>query len=196
MKKVVLFFAFLFTATCCFAEGHLLFKGMEIDGNISQFTRKLEAQGFQKVYTTDEGDACMLKGNFAGFNECSVAILSTPNEHIVWKVAVYLPAQTSWYALETRYEEFKRSLEEKYGKPDFDSHYFNSPYYEGDGYELQALNSDKCNYMAGFGAGNGVVYIELDGAGYGKGEVRISYEDDANKALKNADKKNSMSSDL
>ena len=195
MKKTILFIA-LFVATYCFAEGHLLFKGIEIDGNIAQFSQKLESQGFKRIYTTDEGDACMLKGTFAGFDECSVAILSTPNDHIVWKVAVYLPAQTSWYALESRYDEFKRSLAEKYGAPSFDNHFFSSPYYEGDGFELQALNNDKCNYMTGFELGNGVVYIELNGAGYGKGEVMICYEDDANKALKNAAKKNSMSSDL
>ena len=196
MKKLFIFLVSLFVVVTTFAEGHLLFKGVEIDGNIAQFSKKIEDKGYKRIYTTDEGDACMLSGSFAGFDGCQIAILSTTNDHIVWKVVVYLPEQTSWYALKARYDEFKSSLTDKYGIPALDNHYFSSPYYEGDGYELQALNNDKCNYTTGYELGNGVVYMDLYGAGYGKGQVRILYEDDANKELKNKAKKNSMSSDL
>ena len=36
----------------------------------------------------------------------------------------------------------------KYGEPKDHFEFFSSPYYEGDGYELQALRKEKCNYIS------------------------------------------------
>ena len=70
------------------------------------------------------------------------------------------------------------------------------PRYEGDGYELQALNSDKCTYAAYYHTDLGLICIDMYGAGYGKGQVKISYEDKINSKLQDESKKECMSNDL
>ena len=179
-----------------FADGHLTFKGMEINGTLNAFSNQLTSKGYKHVYTSDDGDAKIFSGAFAGVEDCEIFVLATPNSHIVWKVVVYLPKQTTWYALKSRYEDYKNSLTNKYGAPADDFHFFSSPYYEGDGYELQALNGDKCDYAAYYDTDLGVISISLYGAGYGKGQVKIGYEDKVNTKLKNESKKESMSNDL
>lgn len=196
MKKLFLIFSVLLTTVTCMADGHLMFKGNEIDGNISSFCQKLINQGYRKVYTTDEGDACMLKGSFAGFDDCQIAVLSTQDNHIVWKVVVYLPEQTSWYSLKSRFNDFKTSLTDKYGTPRNDYHYFTDPYYEGDGYELQALSKEKCTYYVTYEVTGGIVALDMQSAGYGKGEILIKYEDAANLLLQQSSKKKSVADDL
>lgn len=169
---------------------------MEINGTINEFSNQLKSQGYKLVYTSDNGEAKIFSGSFAGLDDCEIFVIATPNSHIVWKVVVYLPKQTSWYSLKSRYGEYKNSLTNKYGTPSDDFHFFSSPYYEGDGYELQALNSDKCTYATYYDTESGVVCVELHGAGYGKGQVKIGYEDKINSKLRNESKKESMSSDL
>lgn len=196
MKKTILFLVLVLTTYTCFAEGHITFKGIEIDGSLLEFTQKLEEKGFTKVYTADDQSGCVLKGSFAGFDDCDVAVISTKNENIVWKVVVYLPDQTSWYALKSRYNDYKSSLIDKYGSPSNDFHFFSKPYYEGDGYELQALQNNKCHYAVYFQTTEGVICAEIGSAGYGKGNIQIKYEDAINSNLNSSNKKNAMIEDL
>ena len=196
MKKFMLIGALLTVCAISFSQDHLTFKGIEINGTLTEFSKKLEASGFKKTYTNDAQDACVLEGSFAGFDECRIFVLSTAQEHIVWKVAVLLPEQSSWYSLKSRYNDFKSSLTEKYGAPDKKYEYFSSPYYEGDGYEISALNNDKCTYATYFYTDLGTVGIDLEGGGYGKGQVRIMYTDATNAELNEKSKKASVIQDL
>ena len=51
----------------------------------------------------------------------------------------------SWSEAKRCYNTLATTLEKKYGVPHV-SEYFNDPYYEGDGYELSALENGKGNY--------------------------------------------------
>lgn len=42
-----------------------------------------------------------------------------------------------------RWQKFKQLLSQKYGNPSYDFYFFKSPYYNGDGYELQAIRLNK-----------------------------------------------------
>lgn len=146
MKKLITC-TLLAVCTICFSQNHLSFKGIEINGTLTDFSQKLEASGYKKIYTNDAQDACVLEGAFAGYDQCMIFVISTAQEHIVWKVAVQLPEQSSWYSLKSRYNEFRESLMEKYGAPSKKYEFFSSPYYEGDGYEMSALNNEKCHML-------------------------------------------------
>jgi len=50
-----------------------------------------------------------------------------------------------------KWRQFKQLLSQKYGNPSNDFYYFQSPYYDGDGYELQAI---------GLGKGTAITYWE------------------------------------
>ena len=99
MKRYLLIIAFISLMIGMNAQEHLSFKGIPIDGSLSQFVNKLEQEGYALVYTNDEGDACVLRGTFAGYSNCNVYVISTEKSHIVWDVTVMLPEQTSWYRL-------------------------------------------------------------------------------------------------
>ena len=102
------------------ADGHLKFKGLEIDGSLTNFKNALIAQCYTLVET--EENAIALKGKFAGYNDCAILVAATPVEKIVYSVVVMLPEQDSWYSLKSRYKEFKQSLTDKYGYPNNDIH--------------------------------------------------------------------------
>lgn len=62
------------------------------------------------------------------------------------KVTVLTTVYSSWRAIHSDYNEFKRVYEQKYGHPDVDYHFFSSPYELGDGYETTAVKLNKCYY--------------------------------------------------
>lgn len=196
MKKGFITLLFLSLLLSLSAQEHLTFKGYPIDGNITQFVSALKQQGYKVVYTNDAGDACILNGTFAGYNNCDIFVLSTENSHTVWKVVAKLPTQTSWYDLKARYNDYKESLTKKYGKPSNDFQYFSSPYYEGDGYEFQALSKDKCTFSAYYDLNEGTIAISIDSKKHNSGCVSIGYEDKINAELRKNDKQKNMSDDL
>ena len=189
-------FLLVFSSSVCFAQDHLTFKGIPIDGKLTEFVSKLQEHGLVLTYTNDEGYASILKGTFAGFEDCLIYVLSSKKSHIVWKVSVKFPEQTSWYALKSRYNDYKTSLTQKYGAPNDDFHFFTKPYYEGDGYEFQALRNDKCSYTAFFDVTGGLIVIEIESKEYNSGRVAISYEDEINTQLKKNDQQTSINNDL
>lgn len=72
-------------------------------------------------------------------------------------------------------------LSTKYGKTEKSVELFEEPYYEGDGYELQALRLGKLLYTSMFDAKNGDITLQLiyvDGA-----HLVLVYTDEHNKAL-------------
>ncbi len=195
-KSIFTLMILLFIGSICNAQEHLTFKGIPIDGKLNEFVSKLQNEGYVLNFTNDEGNACILEGAFAGFANCKIFVLSTPYSHIVWKVAVKLPEQNSWYSLKSRYNDFKNSLTQKYGDPENDYHFFSSPYYEGDGFEFQALRKDKCSYAAFFDTQTGYISIEIESKEYDSGRVSIAYEDKANTKLKKEDQQQSINNDL
>ena len=180
----------------CSAQEHLKFKGIPIDGTLKEFTAKLQQEGYKVTFTNDEGYGCVLKGSFAGFSDCKILVIATETSHIVWKVVVKFPEQTSWYSLKSRFDDYKTSMAQKYGEPSGDYHFFSKPYYEGDGYEFQALKKDKCNYAAFFDVPEGGIIVEIQSVEYNSGCVAITYEDKKNAELKKQDRQNSINNDL
>lgn len=194
MKKLVLILLSLLFTLTCFAEGHMLFKGIEINGTLSQFKNSLTKQGF--TVAESEENALAFKGTFAGYDNCAILVSATPVEKMVYTVVVVLPEQDSWYSLKSRFNEFKESLTKKYGKPYQDIHYFSDPYYEGDGYEMQAINYHKCSYAAMYQTPLGEIGVMIYEAGRRTASVVLIYKDKINDALNEKAAHDSRSNDL
>ena len=158
---------------------HLTFKGIPIDGTVEAFSSQLEKLGYEKTFTSEDGNV-VLKGNFAG-QESRICVLGTPSTKTVWKIGVYWgDKHTSWSSIRSSYDEIKETYETKYGKPANDYHFFTSPYELGDGYEMTALKVDKCFYFTAFDFPEGHISISM-----GKScEIMIGYEDEINSNLK------------
>lgn len=125
---------------------HLEFMGVPITGKVSDFSRKLQTKGFERMSKDNDG---FLTGQFTG-KESVIMMLETPKSKQVYTISVFLKDEfKTWETLKDEYNKYKTKLTKKYGIPD-SRELFEDPYYEGDGYEMQALRMGKCLYMSKF----------------------------------------------
>ena len=176
MKKLVLLFTVMLMSTTSFAQEHLDFRGVPIDGHIDDFVSKMEGLGYTLEKKVD--NAVIMEGRFTN-KDVNVYILSTPQTNTVWKVAVYFDEATSWSSIKNSYREYKDLYKKKYGVGE-SYEFFSDPYYEGDGYELQALRKEKCNYVTYFEPATGYVTVKMSSSEC----IVIAYEDKVNTELK------------
>lgn len=172
MKKILTSIAFCLM--CMFLSAQeLAFKGILFSVGSDKFLTELQSKGF-KLIDSDKNEYCTiytLKGNFAGKSDCEIYI-NTSLDNRVGKLSVYFPEKVEWYSLKNEYFSLKDIFTEKYGKPSGTHQTFFSPYYEGDGYEMQAVRLDKIYYMSEWKIGDDYVYIEITKYK----SVRVSYE--------------------
>lgn len=117
MKRLLFVFVACIIAATIMAEGHMKFKGVEIDGTPKEFVQKMKEKGFTYV-KNDEGTEMMM-GDFAGNKNCIIGIVSSNNK--VAKVSVVIPDETStWSILYNKYVTLKEMLTKKYSEPSID----------------------------------------------------------------------------
>lgn len=195
MKRLFTFL-FLFVSLNLSAQ-HLSFKGVPIDGNITEFVSKMKAQG----YVTHElngqvgNNTYILKGQFAGMSDCTILILYSTLTKTVCKVVVSSDDYTSWSSVKNQYTTLSEAFSKKYTQTtDFCE--FVSPYYEGDGYEFLALDSGKGMCASLYEAEGGTIVLEITAVNSRKGYVKIVYEDKANFSMYKSEKDNDIIKDI
>lgn len=187
---VILGISLLSTISVVAQSDHLTFKNIPIDGTIETFIKKMEENGFQQTYLAGDESGAVMEGEFVNM-KCEIFILASPKTKYVWKVLVKLPEETSWYSLKSDYFKYKKAYTEKYGKST-DYEFFSKPYYEGDGYELQALRMDKCSYSAFFNTDNGSLSVSIGKEGC----IQLSYEDKENANKRSNEKNDTIQEDI
>ena len=117
MKKLFTFLAAVMVAVSMMAEGHMKFKGVEIDGTPEEFVSKMKAKGF--VYTGNQDGIETMVGDFATYKNCVLYLTSLENKMV--KVSVIFPDEAdTWSLLYNKYTTLKDLLTTKYGKPVID----------------------------------------------------------------------------
>lgn len=193
MKKLIVSFLmlFAFVSVRLGAQEHMMFMKTPIDGTITEFASKMKAKGF--VQTDVDKDIITMEGEFMG-QKCKIYIVGTEKTKTVWKVSVYFDRKyTSWYSLKSDYNDIRDSYIGKYGMPAKNYHFFDSPYYEGDGYEMQAVKLDKCAYASFWDDmedGNIMISIEK------YVQIKVSYEDRLNIEKGKEEKKFQINEDI
>lgn len=167
MKKLILTLALILSLST-YAQ-HLQFKGVEIKGTPTLFAQKLK--GFVKVQSKIPNTIKLL-GTFAGLKGCEVYIQYTAKSKTLTGVTVFTKNYDSWYLLEDQYTKLKDQLSEKY-EIFKDVAEFYEPYYLGDGYELQALRTENCDYSCSLRNELGYIYLTICKSGF----ISISYQD-------------------
>lgn len=158
MKKILLTICTLLIVALAQAQEHMTFKDISMDCDLTTFVAKLKAKGYKT--TLIQEDAAVLSGNFAGKDDCKIVVLCTAASKLVWKVGVVFPKKISWSSLKSEYNTFKESYTQKYGTPK-SYEFFSDPYYEGDGYELQALGLEKCTYASFYNTPLGGIILNI-----------------------------------
>lgn len=173
-----------------FDDGRMTFKGLSLSGSLDSFVDKLVSQGY--VLKTSQSDGALLKGSFASESDCTIVVMTTKRTHSVYGVGVSFEEKTSWSSLKSQYREYKAMLSSKYGDPSKHIERFYSPYYEGDGYELQALRLDKCTYTSLYEVSNGTIMLSMTD----DGGLIIYYVDKKGSDLNDRETRQNAMSDL
>ena len=114
MKRIIFTLSMLVVAIGLMAQEHLSFKGIPIEGSMTEFCKKLEAKGFTSLGA--ENNIEMFTGDFTG-REASVAVASTDDGNDVFSVIVFFEPSEEWNSLVSTYNYYKDLYTRKYGKP-------------------------------------------------------------------------------
>lgn len=178
MKRTFAFIAFAMSALFVMAEGHMTFKGVEINGSVSSVVKQLEEKEFTKI--SEEKGMAMMYGKFTG-QDVGLGIYATPVSKTVSRIGVIYPNESdTWTLVSSQYEGLKERLTKKYGEPTEVIEKFQYPYSENS-HPLIAFKLEKAEYKTRFEAENGGVTLSIL---YNQGQtvVVLLYWDKENEA--------------
>ena len=161
MKRLILSLMLLAGLTATAQTGHMLFKGVPIDGNLNTVVSKLKQKGFVLVHS--EGGTAMLMGDFASFKNCTVGVFEHESG-IVNRVSVMFPNKDTWVLLYGDYIMLKNMLIEKYGNPySVEEEFTNqSLYHFDDGDRMHEVRMDRCRYICDWITENGAIELRIE----------------------------------
>jgi hypothetical protein len=146
MKKAV--FTICLLLITLFSAQAQVFNGVKIDGKVDSVINQFKEKGYE-IREADESPADVtLMTGMLSYQKVKLYIVSTPKTKLACRVILCFPEDDSWFSLKSSYKKYLELLTQKYGKPDKNFNSWREPYYEGDGYEIQALEKDKVTYSA------------------------------------------------
>lgn len=195
MKKILLLLFVALPILGIAQQEHMTFKGVPIDGKLTDMVAKLEKVGFGNRSNFDNCHY-VLSGTFTGEN-CDILITGTPKTKTACSVLVsYEETYTSWSAVKNKYQELKKAFTIKYGEPTRSNDTFEYPYIEGDGGEMTAIAVNKCKYNCLFqNEGKGNIFMHITKAN-GGAQIIIMYSDEINSKLKEKEENDNILNDI
>ena len=179
-KRLTLFLVCLVFAGSLFAQQHLSFKGVPINGTLKSYTDAMVKAGFRYKGTQD--GVSLLTGDFAGYKGCMVGVSTLKNLDVVSRIAVRFPDKDTWSAVLADYENLKAMRTEKYGTPSDSQERFTG--YVGDydnGLIMYALKDDEYVWYTTFTTELGDIELFImAGTQYNTAMVCLAYYDKAN----------------
>ena len=161
------------------ATDHLKFKGVPIDGTLREFTVKMKQANYLHIVTED--GIALFEGDFAGYKDCVIAVVTLDNNDLVSTVTVGFPDNETWLSLMSDYLHLKDLLIEKYGEPDeVVSKFAEYPEPSSDFMKFHAVLNDECTYYTTFELSNGSIQLSLEKNEALTAFVRLSYYDKTN----------------
>lgn len=159
------------------AQEHLSFKGVPLEGSVSEFCRKLTEKGFTKVGS--DQNIVSFTGEFTG-RDVVVSVGGTPDGNNVYAVVVLFKESGEWNTLVNTYDYYKELYERKYGEPSASKE--DNPGYRDDNFtKMHALYEGRVTWESDWSVAGGSIelFISKFGAGM-KGAVVIRYTDAQN----------------
>lgn len=177
MKKILATLVAGILAISLFAQdSHLKFKGVPIDGSLTEFVNKMKSAGFTHIGTED--GIAALQGDFAGYKNCTVAVFTVKPLNVVSMIGVIFDSKNEWADLESDYDFFKEMLTEKYGKPALVVEEFeHSPQDNNDKYYELTMN--RCTWASVFETSLGEIELSIEYQSFDS-HVVLRYRDKIN----------------
>lgn len=101
-------------AICGFAQEHLSFKGIPIEGSMTAFCQKLKAKGFTQIDRNK--NITLFTGDFTG-RKATVGVGASDDGKNVYSVVVFFDTSEEWNTLVNTYDYYKDLYTRKYGEP-------------------------------------------------------------------------------
>ena len=181
MKKLLFILLSIAFLTPAFAQSnnHMTFKGIPIDGSLSDFTAKMKQKGFTHLGTQD--GVALFSGEFAAYKDCTIGAVSSKSTNTVNKVAVMFSDCDTWSQLYGNYSRLKEMLIQKYGEPTENIEKFDT-YSEprDDNMRMLEVKMDRCVYVATWKTEKGDIELAIEHADFSSCFVRLSYWDKIN----------------
>lgn len=183
MKKLLTLIICLLITGSIYAQKHLTFKGVPIDGTLNSYTEAMINAGF--TFEKTENGVSTLSGDFAGYKDCRIKVSTLNNCDVVCHVDVFFPGSLNWAPILNDYEHLKSMLTKKYGKPTKCVEKFTRT--EGDeSHKMLALSRDECEWYTTFSCEHGDIKVSIVKGRFAiDGRVCISYYDKVNSTIVN-----------
>lgn len=184
MKKIVTSLIVFLIAMSSLAQSsdHLTFKGVPIDGTLSEYVSKMKQNGFSYISTED--GVAILTGDFAAYKNCIVGVATLKQKDLVSKITVLFPERDTWSSLSGNYFDLKEMLTQKYGEPSecvekFDT--YSKPRDDGD--RMHAVKMDNCKYYTIYETDKGSIQLSIEHNSVFSCYVVLSYYDKINSEI-------------
>lgn len=157
----------------------MTFKGIPIDGTLTDFVSKMKAVGFTTAKMFD--GIAVFNGDFASYKNCTVLVSMIKAANKVNTVVVEFPNCDQWSQLEGNYKYLKTMLKEKYGEPtDCMEEFQNKLPPTDDSQKIFSLKFDQCTYYTTFKTSKGYIQLSLAQENNTECFVKLQYWDKIN----------------
>lgn len=177
MKKIILTLIVLFAAVDVMAQEHLAFKGIPIEGSMTEFCQKLKAKGFTSIGR--ENNLTLFSGDFTG-RKATVGVTATDDGKNVFAVIVLFDPSDEWNTLVNTYDYYKNLYTRKYGEPTVSKE--NNPARSTSNIALMAeVDQGTVVYGSAWEVTGGDIQLSIEkSSGIYEGMVMIRYRDSQN----------------
>ena len=163
-----------------YAQGnpeHLTFKGVPIEGNMTEFCQKLKAKGL--TYIGRENNISLFEGDFTGRN-ATIAVTATDDGNNVFAVVVFFDPTGEWNNLVNTFNYYKDLYTRKYGQPSISKE--NNPAYSDSNLALMAeVYQGTVVWASAWEVTGGDIELSIEkSSGFYEGMVMIRYRDSQN----------------
>ena len=176
MKKIFITLAVFFAAVNMMAQEHLSFKGIPIEGSVTEFCQKLKNKGFASI--GQENNTSLFSGDFTG-REATVGVTATNNGKNVFAVVVLFEPSGEWNTLVNTYDYYKDLYTRKYGKP-FISKEKNPAPLNSNSVLMAELDQGRVVYGSTWKVTGGDIQLSIEKSSVYRGMVMIRYRDSQN----------------
>ena len=176
MRKNVVLLTMLFTVINIMAQEHLSFKGIPMEGSMTEFCQKLKTKGFTQIGR--DNNVTLFTGDFTG-RKSTVGVSATDNGKSVHSVIVIFEESSEWNTLVNTYEYYKGLYVRKYGEPSACRE--NNPSRLDSNISLMyELCQGTVTYASAWNVTGGTIELSIEKDGYSDGVVIIRYRDAQN----------------
>lgn len=171
----------IFASACITAQEHLSFKGVPIEGSMSDFTKKLTSKGLK--FIGREGNITAFTGDFTG-RKATIGVTATDDGENVFGVVVIFESAKEWKTLVNTYDYYKDLYTRKYGKPTVSQEY-NPARTDYNTSLMLELHNGTVEYSSVWEVTGGEIKLSITNADtIGEGMVTILYRDSQNVDVK------------